>query len=81
MVKEGWSRLASRYGIDINIGGLATLSTFNFKGDSALVYKTYLSQAMLDKGYLAGTSCYLSTSHTVEIITKYLEELEDVFVK
>ena len=81
LVKEGWSRLASRYGIDINIGGLAALSTFNFKGDSALVYKTYLSQAMLDKGYLAGTSCYLSTSHTVEIITKYLEELEDVFVK
>ena len=44
MVKEGWSRLASRYGIDINIGGLAALSTFNFKGDSAQFINIFITK-------------------------------------
>ena len=34
---------------------------------------------MLKLGYLAATSCYLSTEHTTDIIDAYLEKLDPIF--
>ena len=34
---------------------------------------------MLKKGYLAGTSCYCSLSHTPEVIQAYLDAMDSVF--
>jgi glutamate-1-semialdehyde 2,1-aminomutase len=34
---------------------------------------------MLKLGYLASTTCYLSTSHSIELIDKYIEDLQPVF--
>ena len=42
-------------------------------------YKTLLSQEMLKKGYLAGTSCYVSLAHTSDVIELYLDALDEVF--
>ena len=34
---------------------------------------------MLKQGYLASTLCYLSLSHTKEIIDNYIYQLDDIF--
>ena len=38
-----------------------------------------MTQDMLDKGYLASTSFYASTSHSTKIIDDYIDKLSYVF--
>jgi glutamate-1-semialdehyde 2,1-aminomutase len=45
----------------------------------ALAYKTFITQEMLLKGYIAGTSVYVSTEHTPEIVNTFFEVLDPVF--
>ena len=79
-IRGCWTDLARKYELKIDLFGLPSISGFNFKGDKALEYKTLITQEMLGKGYLASNSLYVSTAHTSEIVTDYLEALEEVFL-
>lgn len=74
-----WSALAEKYNISIAASGLPALASFSFSGENALAYKTLITQEMLAKGYLAGTSVYVSTEHTPEVLDGYFCELEPIF--
>ncbi len=80
-LSNGWLRIAKENDIEIELSGIDPLIGFNFKSKNHLIYKTIITQEMLKKGYLASTLCYLSISHTPEIIDKYLEDLNEVFAK
>lgn len=78
-LRKRWQCLADRYGLIITHNGLPALTGFVFQSKNALEYKTLISQEMLKQGYLASTSCYISLSHTNEIIEPYLEVLDGIF--
>ena len=78
-VNQEWLKLSQEFELPITISGLAALTTFTFKSDNALAYKTLITQEMLKKGYLAATAVYVCTAHTPDIITKYLENLKPIF--
>lgn len=78
-VKAGWMKIAKETGIRICLTGINALSHFEFDYDRALVYKTYFTQEMLKKGYLAGPGVYASYSHTDTIIEGYLQACREVF--
>ncbi len=42
-------------------------------------YKTYISQEMFKKKFLASNTIYISISHEKEIIDKYLKILDKIF--
>ena len=79
-VRDIWSKIASENGINISISGLSALSTFVIKSQHAQVYKTYITQEMLKKGFLANTTFYASTCHSSELINLYADALNDVFL-
>jgi len=79
LIQTGWKEQADKAGLNIHIGGIYPLSHFTFEGDEALELKTYFTQELLSEGYLAGTACYSSYSHTDEIVLKYLETCGKVF--
>ena len=79
--KEGWNSLAVKYDIPINIQGLKALSNFVIPVKEWPIYKTFITQEMLKKGYLAANSVYACTEHTDEIIEEYLYLLSNVFLK
>ncbi len=81
MIKDGWRNLASKYDLPINIYGISALPSFRFKSTNNLAYKTYITQEMLKKGYLATMSVYVSTQHSDEIINDYLDQIENIFKK
>ncbi len=81
LVKEGWEDLANFYGLKISIGGIDPLAHFSFVVENPLIYKTYITQELLKKGYLSANALYASISHTPEIINKYLNQLGEVFAK
>lgn len=80
-VKQGWQNLADKYGISIHVGGIDPLAHFSFDYDIAMALKTYFTQEMLEKGYLATTAFYASLAHSNEIIENYLSAADEVFAK
>lgn len=78
-VTRRWKALAERHGLRIATNGLASLTGFSFDSPNALAYKTLVTQEMLAKGYLAGTSLYVCTAHTPEVVDAYFEALDPVF--
>ena len=78
-INREWMKLSEEYELPIAINGLAALTTFTFKSENALAYKTLITQEMLKKGFLAATAVYACTAHTPEIIKEYLENLKPIF--
>ena len=74
-----WKSLAAKHGLSISTSGLPALTGFGFGGGNALAYKTLITQEMLAKGYLAGTSVYVCTEHTPAIVDGYFQALDPVF--
>jgi glutamate-1-semialdehyde 2,1-aminomutase len=78
-MQDGWNSLADSHGLKISISGIPSLSTYYFEGDNALKYKTFITQEMLKKGFLASTNFYAATVHTDEIFTSYFDALNEVY--
>lgn len=78
-IRERWQKLAVKHGLGVSHWGLPALTGYTFKSDSALAYKTLITQEMLAKGYLASNCVYVSTEHTQEVVDGYFEALEPLF--
>lgn len=81
LVQDGWKRCLENKKIEVHVSGILPLSHFDFKYENALAYKTYFTQEMLKKGFLAGTAVYASYAHTEAIVELYLKACEEVFNK
>ena len=77
-VNSGWKKLSDKHNLNLSIKGIDSITSFSFPKNNQ-IYKTFISQEMLKKGYLASNLIYLSTKHTVKIIDKYLNQLDKVF--
>ncbi|MFO3729219.1 aminotransferase class III-fold pyridoxal phosphate-dependent enzyme [Butyricimonas muris] len=77
--KKRWQTLADKYGLKIIQWGIPALAGYTFDSPNALAYKTYTTQEMLKKGYLAGNSLYPCLAHTPEILNDYFEKLDGIF--
>ena len=74
-----WRGLACENNLSISVNGIPALSTYAFNSEGALKYKTFVTQEMLKKGFLASTMFYASVAHTDEHIKLYGEALNDIF--
>lgn len=79
LAQEGWKKCATVTGLKIEVGGIYPLSHFSFENDQAMACKTYFTQEMLRKGYLASTGFYASLAHTEQTIERYLDACGQVF--
>ena len=78
-VQERWHQLAETNNMTITTGGLPALANFTIDGLDPLAVKTYVTQKMLDKGYLAGVNLYASLAHTPEILDNYFGAIAPIF--
>lgn len=78
-MRKGWMDLASKNNLSISIAGLPSLSTYNFNSDNSLKYKTFITQEMLKKGFLASTNFYASIAHNDNDFELYFDALDGVF--
>jgi len=78
-MRAGWQKLADSHKLSISIAGIPSLSTYSFNSKNTLAYKTYVTQEMLKKGFLASTHFYACTEHKEEHLNSYFEALDDVF--
>lgn len=80
-VQERWEQLADENNMTITTGGLPALANFTIDGLDPLAVKTYVTQQMLDRGYLAGVNLYASLAHTPEILDEYFNAIAPVFAQ
>lgn len=78
-VTRRWEALAAKHGLSITTAGLPSLTTYAFNSPNALAYKTFVTQEMLAKGYLASTNFYACTEHTPALVDAYFEALDPVY--
>ena len=81
LIRTSWMDIADANKLQLKIWGIPALSGFTVVSKNALEIKTFISQEMLKKGYLAANAIYLSVAHTPEIIDGYLVALSEVFSK
>jgi glutamate-1-semialdehyde aminotransferase len=75
----GWSNLALKHNLKINISGIPSMTSYVFNSRNSLKYKTLIAQEMLKKGFLASTIFYACTEHKDEYLSKYLFELDKIY--
>ena len=67
--------------LKILISGIKSITTFSFQSKYNLHYKTYITQEMLKKNYLASNLIFISTLHNKKIIDLYIKKLDPIFKK
>ncbi len=79
-IGNGWNMLAKKHNLDIFITEYKPLVTFKLNyGKENNAIETLFIQEMLKRGYLSATSVYATYAHTIEIVDKYLENVDEVF--
>lgn len=79
LISKGWVELAKAHDLEIEIMGIPPLTTFAFEHEESQALHTLFTQEMLNRGFLASKSVYASYSHTDGHVTKYLENVDEVF--
>ena len=80
-IKFRWLKLSEKHKIPIEIFGLDALCGFNFKSKKNLHFKTFITQEMLKKGFLASNIIYVCIKHNEKILEKYFKILDKIFLK
>ena len=70
--------VADGRGVDVDIGGLPSLTTWSVPGDNVVGYKTLITQEMLKRGFLAPPAFYASLAHTPEMLDCIFDALDVV---
>ena len=81
IIQDGWKSSAENAGLKIKISGLPSLSKFNFEHPENLAMKTFYTQEMLGKGFLATGKFYAMYAHTFEAAEQYVAETSKIFNK
>jgi glutamate-1-semialdehyde 2,1-aminomutase len=79
VIRARWQALADSHDVVVNHWGLPALAGFTFASPHALIYKTFITQEMLKKGFLASNAIYVSTAHEDTIVDQYFDALDPVF--
>ena len=80
LIKKNWLKIAKKNNLKIFITGIDAIPQFTFN-ENHQYNKTFLTQEMLKKGYLASNIIYVSIAHTNKILNKYFVELDKIFYK
>ena len=78
-IRKKLKEAAKLSGIDIEIKGLIPLINFYLPYDNWLKYKTYITQEMLKKNFLASNLIYVSIAHNDSVIEEYFELIKTIF--
>jgi glutamate-1-semialdehyde aminotransferase len=79
LISKGWRQLAESADLKIKVMGIPPLTTFAFDYEENQALHTLFTQEMLEQGFLASKSVYVSFSHTEENVARYLENVDRAF--
>ena len=78
-MQNGWLDLAKNHDLDITVFGIPAMTSYIFNSKNFLKYKTFITQEMPKKGFLASTIFYACTKHNDEHLSNYFYELDEIY--
>ena len=78
-MRKKLTELSQKYDLGLKLSGISSLISYQFISKDSLKYKTFITQEMLARGYLASNLCYISTEHTFDLIDSFIENLDQIF--
>ena len=63
LIREEWIKMSKKYSLKLDVSGISALPIMTFDSNENLLLKTFISQEMLKRGYLASNSVYCCTKH------------------
>jgi len=78
-VQKKWQEIARKNNLKIKVTGIPALSAFSLDYDNWLKYKTYITQEMLKKNFLATNALFVSVKHDEKVLNRYFDLLNDIF--
>ena len=78
-ITHNWEKISKNHDIKIEISGIPALSSFKFTSKKNLLYKTFITQEMLKRGFLASNCIYASIKHSSKILDNYFEIFDELF--
>ena len=79
VIRDRWNKLAKKYDLKILNYGLPALAGYAFESQNAQIYKTFITQEMLKKDFLALTAVFSCIDHKKEIMNQYFNYLDPIF--
>jgi glutamate-1-semialdehyde 2,1-aminomutase len=77
---EFWQDCAEKHGLPVVAGdGYACVAHFRFEGPQADELRTFYTQLMLERGFLAEALVYPTLAHTDDVVELYGAAVDDVF--
>lgn len=80
-VRSAWVQAANAADLEVQIEGLPSMSRFVFKHTKDREMRTFFTQEMLEKGFLASGRFYAMNTHTKYSLGKYVDSCHEVFQK
>jgi glutamate-1-semialdehyde 2,1-aminomutase len=81
LLNNEWRKLSQKYNLNLKISGIESITSFQFRQDLNLYFKTFITQEMLKMNYLASNLVFVTTKHTKKIILQYINSLDKIFNK
>ena len=78
-VRRRWTALATEVGLMIETAGVPALGSISVSHLDPVAVKTFITQEMLGRGFLAGTAMYASIAHDEHMLERYFDALHPVF--
>jgi glutamate-1-semialdehyde aminotransferase len=79
-IKSEWEKISKETNVEIEVSSLDTIPIFTFKSLHNLK-KTYFTQEMLKKRFIASNIVYVSICHNNKILKKYFNNFKLIFKK
>ena len=80
-IKKKWNSISKRNNLKIQIKGIDAIPNFSFISKNNLKYKTFITQEMLKKNFLASNAVYCSISHNQKVLDSYFNLLDNIFFR
>ncbi|MDA7592294.1 aminotransferase class III-fold pyridoxal phosphate-dependent enzyme, partial [Rhodobacteraceae bacterium] len=81
LIKSKWESIFDELGLNWKIQGTNGIPNFVISSEASQAVKTYITQAMLRKHWLASTVLYVSVVHTEKILNEYFNDLYEILFK
>ena len=79
-LNKKWKNIAEKYNLQIKLSGYEAITSFSFSNELNQYYKTFITQEMLSKKFLASNQVYLTIHHNKNI-DKYIKYLDQIFAE
>ena len=78
-IENFWNEIKNKYNLKIHTQGQPAMTNFYIDSPNWVKYKTYITQEMLKKGFLANNAVNVCTEHDENILSEYYEQIDPIF--